>query len=404
MPEQPPNPLPEEALGSIVSVLAPLHEAIFRGRSDEDTLFSACRIVTEASDISISKPASMEFTTAVKCIEAIAEASEFQIRRVILSGNWWKSDNGPLLVFRKTDRQACAIIPKLSGGYQLIDPTLSTPTTITEKTAAELEVTAYSFYRPLPDRKLHWRDLLRFALKGKFRDLKRLAIYQALMALLALFVPIATGILFDNVIPNADISGLSQFIVALSVNALAIAIFNIAQVIAIMRIKFKINVSLQSAVWDRLLRLPMGFFRRFTAGDLADRASSIDAIQQEMTGAVLQTLFGGVFSIVSLGLMFYYDALLALGALGLLLIVVATNIYATFVQLKYQRQIYKVGGKLYGFMLQILTGISNYASPTVKHRPFSAGQNNLPRKRNYPFRRELLLFVLTFSKLHFRRL
>jgi len=36
---------------------------------------------------------------------------------------------------------------------------------------------------------------------------------------------------------------------------------------------------LQAALWDRLMDLPSGFFRKFGAGDLAERASGINAIR-----------------------------------------------------------------------------------------------------------------------------
>ncbi len=42
--------------------------------------------------------------------------------------------------------------------------------------------------------------------------------------------------------------------------------------------------SLQAAVWDRLLSLPVSFFRRFTVGDLANRSLGIDTIRELLTG------------------------------------------------------------------------------------------------------------------------
>ena len=42
--------------------------------------------------------------------------------------------------------------------------------------------------------------------------------------------------------------------------------------------------SLQAAVWDRLLSLPVPFFRDFTAGDLALRSLGISQMRQVLTG------------------------------------------------------------------------------------------------------------------------
>ena len=77
------------------------------------------------------------------------------------------------------------------------------------------------------------------------------------------------------------------------------------------------GADLQAAVWDRLLSLPVPFFRHYTAGDLADRANGIDVIRQHLTGTVTNSIVSGLFSFLNLGLMFYYSWKLTLVALGL---------------------------------------------------------------------------------------
>ena len=63
--------------------------------------------------------------------------------------------------------------------------------------------------------------------------------------------------------------------------------------------------------------MPLTFYRRFTAGDLATRAQGIDAIRRTLSGVVLASVLAGVFSIWNLGLLFYLEAKLALVALVL---------------------------------------------------------------------------------------
>ena len=50
--------------------------------------------------------------------------------------------------------------------------------------------------------------------------------------------------------------------------------------------------SIQSALWDRLLNAPANFFRLYPAGDLAERAAGIDAIQQLVSGAGVAAILG----------------------------------------------------------------------------------------------------------------
>ena len=87
------------------------------------------------------------------------------------------------------------------------------------------------------------------------------------------------------------------------------------------------NASLQAALWDRMLRLPISFFRRYSVGDLADRVSGIDEIQQTITDNVIETALAGVFSIFTLLLMIYYDWRLALGAVVFNIVLTGASIF-----------------------------------------------------------------------------
>ena len=87
---------------------------------------------------------------------------------------------------------------------------------------------------------------------------------------------------------------------------------------------------MQSAMWDRLIALPLHFFRDYSAGDLAIRAMNIEAIRQTLSVAVLSPLLNGVFSIFNLGLLIYYDSILAQAAIGLLLIALIISTGSAF--------------------------------------------------------------------------
>ena len=354
--------LPDESIAEISSVFGVKPSILSGSFANNSTFLYTCRRVAVATKIEIRRIPPLDPNASdVEHLEEIAKASSFRYRQVELTGDWWRYDHGPLLVFQQQDHRACALIPYKGGNYRLIElsPTgeeISTP--VSEKSASAVESFAYMFYRPLPDRVINWRDLLEFGLKGLGGDVRRLLFTMAAMSILGLFFPIATGLIFDHVIPSANINLLNQFIIALTVNVIAIMLFNTAEMVATMRLELKMNASLQAAVWDRLLRLPVSFFRRYTVGDLADRASGIDEIQKTITGNVVDTAIGGVFSLFTLLLMIYYDVRLALGAVALTLLFAAATVLTTLRQLKYQREMYTTLGWLSGFLLQILTNIT----------------------------------------------
>jgi len=83
--------------------------------------------------------------------------------------------------------------------------------------------------------------------------------------LLSLALPVATGFLFDSVIPGAERGQLLQLVLFLLAATAAVGLFKMTGEVALLRIEGKITVSLEAGLLDRLLSLPALFppvFRR----------------------------------------------------------------------------------------------------------------------------------------------
>lgn len=291
-------------------------------------------------------------------IEQLAKSAGLRVRKVRLNENWATEDAGPLLAFRESDHRPYALISQ-NGQYP-------------ESYRTQVfEQDAFSFYRTFPDVLLNWKDLLIFSKLNIMRDVYRVFKFQVCIGLIGLLIPISTGVILDSVIPFADYSRLAQLLMGLSVAAVASAALGLAQSFGLMRIRFQANIATQAAVWDRLLRLPISFFKQFNAGDLASRARGVDSIQQQITQILLSASITGVFSIITLGLLFYYDAWLALSAVMLVMIAILVNLIFNRLILHYQRPLLTIQGKLSGFLFQILSGIAKLRVANVESSAFS---------------------------------
>ena len=156
----------------------------------------------------------------------------------------------------------------------------------------------------------------------------------------------------------------------LLVATLAGALFEVTRSFAILRIETKANASLQMAVFDRVLRLPLAFFRNYSAGDLAERANGINALRQALGGATLGVLLSGIVSLGNFVLLFYYSSYLALIATGILILNVAVTGYCSYRSMRYIRKLQDVAGKLSGLVLQLLTGIAKLRVSGAESRAF----------------------------------
>src|SRR6476469_2807089 len=108
-------------------------------------------------------------------------------------------------------------------------------------------------------------------------------------ALLGMAIPVASGYLFDDVFPAADRARMLQVVFMLFVASLVTLLFEATRSLTMLRIEGKASSDLQAAVWDRVLSLPVPFFRDYSAGDLSTRINGINEIRAALSGTVIST-------------------------------------------------------------------------------------------------------------------
>ncbi|HEY9883967.1 MAG TPA: NHLP bacteriocin export ABC transporter permease/ATPase subunit, partial [Thermosynechococcaceae cyanobacterium] len=242
---------------------------------------------------------------------------------------------------------------------------------VDETVASTLEPVAYVFYQPLPQGILKAVDLLKFALKGRRRDIVSILLTGIAATLLGMCVPQATAVLIDSVIPNGNLSLLLQIGLGLLAVAFGAASFQLAQAIAFMRIEVMSDAALQAAVWDRLLKLKTSFFHQYSIGDLNSRVSGISAIRRKLSGTTLQTIFTGMFSLLHLGLLFYYSPPLATLAFGIALVILIFTAISGTILVRQHRNLMEIEGNLFGIVVQLINGISKLRIAGVEERAFA---------------------------------
>jgi len=289
-------------------------------------------------------------------IAAIARSSRLRMRSVALRDDWWRHDNGPLLAFRGELRQPVALI-RTRRGYAIFDPSRGVEEALVPAVAAELQPFAHTFYRPFPDTVLTITDVVRSGLRGCERDGVMVLAAGIVAALIGMVPAIATGAIFNTILPGANRSQLLQVTLILISCGIAGTLFTYVRGIALLRIESRMSATIQAAVWDRLLSLPMPFFRPYSSGDLAMRAMGIDGIRQMISGTAITAVLGGLFSLCNFALMFVYSSTMAWWATLLIAVAVAVTALGSWLQMRYQRGIAEIQAKTSGLVLQLLTSI-----------------------------------------------
>ncbi|CAO3438046.1 NHLP bacteriocin export ABC transporter permease/ATPase subunit [Azospirillum doebereinerae] len=291
-------------------------------------------------------------------LTGLLAAARLRSRKVLLREGWWRSEGVAMLGWLGEERQPVALLPSATaagGAFDLLG--VEGRVRVTADLADRLAPEALHLYRPLPARALSAAEALRFPLRGLGRDGLRLALCGLGGALLALLVPVATGFLFDDAIPRADHGQLAFIVAGLVAAAIGGAAFDLVKTLAVLRLESRVDGVMQAAFMDRLLALPVGFFRRFTAGDLADRTLGLQTVREILAASTMAGLLGSVFGLVSLGLLVFYDGRLALLAAGLALLSALVTGALSYGQLRHEREHIRRQGRLDGLVLQLIVGI-----------------------------------------------
>ncbi len=348
-----------------------------------DRLAAALRLVAEPLGLEVIEPAG-EPAGVYSPLDEIARASGFGMRQVELREGWWRNDSGPILGFRDdADLAPVALLPDGPNRYRMVDPAGGADVPVTASVAAGLYSKGYMLYRPLPAEARSMWDMLRFGVRGLRPDMTVILVMGLLSAIMALLVPIASGSLMETVLPRSDYALHIAIIAALAAAAIADTTFDVTQAVAVVRLQGRMDSVVQTSIWWRLLSLRAQFFRRYTSGDLADRANGINVIREAVSGAVIQSVLGGLFSLVSVVVMFAQSWQLGLVGVGLVLVLAAITLLLFRMSLPHIRAAQQMNGQIHALVFQLLTGITKLRVGAAEGRAFARWSEIYAQERGH---------------------
>jgi NHLM bacteriocin system ABC transporter ATP-binding protein len=315
-------------------------------------------------------------------VQRIVLNSGMRTRSVRLEEGWWRQDLGPMIGRRKAGNEPVALLPDRRGyvaAFTGQDGSNVVP--VTRELSAQLDNKADVLYAPLPERVRGVGALLRFGQRGNRRDLGRLLLAGALVAGLGLLVPIMTGMILGTFVARAQrgliVEGALLVIAAGFIAALLSAVMNIAA----LRLEGRATATLQSAVWIRLLSLPVSFFTRSSTGVLATAALGINAVQETLSSVTTTATLGLLIGSANLVLVFFYSVPLALVGTGLVATGAAVCVIAGLFEVRWQRQLYTVEQRLSSVVFQLLTGLPKLRVAAAEDRAFRVWAAEFTRSR-----------------------
>jgi ATP-binding cassette subfamily B protein RaxB len=161
-------------------------------------------------------------------------------------------------------------------------------------------------------------------ISGALGYLVNLVAIGVLLELLAILVPFFTQWAMDNVVALGDADLLTLLAVGMTIVLLLQLVFTTFRGWFITYTSSVFSLQWKSSVLGHLVRLPLAWFQTRHLGDIVSKFHATDAITGALNTMFMESMFDGVMSFVTLGLMALYSWKLCLIATAIMLL------YATF--------------------------------------------------------------------------
>jgi ATP-binding cassette subfamily C protein len=334
-------------------------------------VLAALRLVGAAQRIDILPPPRGAVGATTDPVDTIARASGVRARKITVEGRWWRNDVGPFLAYTREEKRPVAVLPRRRAGYEIVDPVEGTRVAVDEKSAAGLGEEGFVLYRALPSRPLTGRDVLKFVWQPIRGDVLRLAVFALVAAGISLLTPVLTKRIFNDVVPGLQRSNLVWLTMLLVVFAFSSFAFSLLQQLAFLRLQGRASTDVQAALWDRVLDLPLPFFRRYSAGSLAMRVMGIETMRLLATATVVTAVLALPIGIANLALAFVLDVRLGIfGAVGIAIVAAVMVLLIRF-QVPRQRKVQDATQELFGASMQLVEAVGKLRVADAERRGFA---------------------------------
>lgn len=313
-------------------------------------------------------------------------------RSVKLDSGWYRRAVGPMIGTLVEDDSAVVLLPGVFSGYYYFDPKTGKKNRLNRKTEQLLHEEAICFYKPLPQKALSMLDLLRFSMaQCTVWDLCLYVGTIGISSLLGLLSPMFTKWLFGDVLESGSgrvLLALAGFMICYAVCQVCYGVF---QSLVNARVGVKQNIAVQAAVMNRIMSLPVTFFRQYSAGELQQRSAYVQQLCSMLLSTIGTTGLTSAFSLVYLGQIFSYAPMLVLPSVCITLVTLITTLLMTLGQMKISKQLMEVSAKTSGLTYSIITGIQKIKLAGAEKRIYARWANQYSKQASLEYNPPLYL-------------
>ena len=307
-----------------------------------------------------------------KQMEYVLRPTGLMIREVKLEENWQNNAYGPMLGYLRESGATVALLPGTVTGYYFRDPATGKKTRVTRKNAQIFSRDAICFYQPLPMKKIGVPDLLLFMKKNiSTGDLILIVLATLACTLVGFIEPRVYNLVTGKILSSRNMPLLMGMAVFLLTSAFANQLIELVRNLLMERINTKTSVAVEASVMMRILSLPVSFFRQFSSGELASRASSVNNLCTMILNNILSIGLSSLMSLLYVTQIFNYAPALVLPSILIVIATVTISVTASIVQMGVTRRKMKLSAEETGMSYAMLNGVQKIRLSGSEKRVFA---------------------------------
>ena len=320
--------------------------------------------------------------------------SQFDIEyhKVELNENYVGDPNAPLLMFTIVNDIPVVLFPKGKDKYAYVNYHTGKKVKIDAELVNKLEIEAYSFYRPLPSKKVSIKEYFKYISKSvRPVDIVLLILFAALASGVGMVLPYLTRILTGPVATNKDIHQFIYISIYVVATATGLLLMKAIQSFVNTRISIKIEKAVLAATMMRVLSLPASFFKKYNTGELTTRFASVTRLASIIINGIFITLVSVVMSLAYLVQLVGFAPSLILPVILILLVSTIFSISISLLQRKYQKKQLELSSKEAGVTYELINGIQKIRLAGSEKRVFAKWANSYSRAAKVKYHPPLIL-------------
>ncbi|ALN78624.1 type I secretion system permease/ATPase [Lysobacter antibioticus] len=189
------------------------------------------------------------------------------------------------------------------------------------------------------------------------RQFRSILLVSLMLQLIALVTPALFENIIDRVLVSRSVSSLQVLGIALLVLAVLEPVYGFLRSWLFSNLAAKINSELSARVYQHLITLPIGYFRKRQTGEIIARVGEMDHIRQFLTGSTLTMVIDLLFLGLFVAAMLFYSVKLTWVVLGTLAIYFCIwMVFGPLLRVRVKRG-YELGADNTAFLTESVTGI-----------------------------------------------